>query len=325
MNKVEVSVIVPIYNVSNFLPKCLQSIIEQSFKDIEIICINDGSTDNSLDILNSFARLDERIILINQPNQGVSKARNNGLAAAKGKFLLFIDGDDYIASDFIEKLHAKAVKTGADIVASNTVYDEGGQLIKNNFISKQTFKINKEILSSIEDKASFAKSVIASGKLYSSEFVRKYNLKFLEGCRFEDNEFSFLASVFAEKIALEKDAELYYVMHSGSLTANAFYTDTIFDFIKVFKEISAKVKELTAENLINPEYLDVFNAHMTNAFYNTFKSASETYKSEFQKQAVEILKNIDTNNKYFDSKTLKRYNKLMGISEPFWKKFAIFK
>ena len=134
MDKVEVSVIVPIYNVSNFLPKCLQSIIEQSFKDIEIICINDGSTDNSLDILNSFARLDERIVLINQPNQGVSKARNNGLAAAKGKFLLFIDGDDYIASDFIEKLHAKAVKTGAEIVASNTVYDEGGRLIKNNFI-----------------------------------------------------------------------------------------------------------------------------------------------------------------------------------------------
>ena len=64
---------------------------------------------------------------------------------------------------------------------------------------------------------------------------------------------------------------------------------------------------------------------MTNAFYNTFKSASETYKSEFRKQAVEILKNIDTHNKYFDSKTLKRYNKLLGISEPFWKKFVFFK
>ena len=325
MDKVEVSVIVPIYNVSNFLSKCLQSIIEQSFKDIEIICINDGSTDNSLDILNSFARLDERIVLINQPNQGVSKARNNGLAAAKGKFLLFIDGDDYIASDFIEKLHAKAVKTGAEIVASNTVYDEGGRLIKNNFISKQTFKINKEILSSIEDKASFAKSVVVWGKLYSNKLIRKYNLSFLENSRFEDNEFSFLSAVLAEKIAYEKDAKLYYVIHSASLMANVFNTDTIFDFIKVFKEISAKLKALTAENLINPEYLDVFNAHMTNAFYNTFQSASETYKSEFQKQAVEILKDIDTNNKYFDSKTLKRYNKFMGIFEPFWKKFAIFK
>lgn len=325
MDKVEVSVIVPIYNVSNFLPKCLQSIIEQSFKDIEIICINDGSTDNSLDILNSFARLDERIVLINQPNQGVSKARNNGLAAAKGKFLLFIDGDDYIASDFIEKLHAKAVKTGAEIVASNTVYDEGGRLIKNNFISKQTFKINKEILSSIEDKASFAKSVVVWGKLYSNKLIRKYNLSFLENSRFEDNEFSFLSAVLAEKIAYEKDAELYYVIHSASLMANVFNTDTIFDFIKVFKEISAKLKALTAENLINPEYLDVFNAHMTNAFYNTFQSASETYKSEFQKQAVEILKDIDTHNKYFDSKTIKRYNKFMGIFEPFWKRFAIFK
>ena len=114
-------------------------------------------------------------------------------------------------------------------------------------------------------------------------------------------------------------------MHSASLMANVFNTETVFDFIKVFKEISVKMKDLTAENRISLEYLSVFNAHMTNAFYNTFKSASEIYKSEFRKQAVEILKNIDTHNKYFDSKTLKRYNKLLGISEPFWKKFVFFK
>lgn len=325
MNKVKISVIVPIYNVEKFLPKCLESLVGQTFKDIEIICINDGSTDNSLEILNSFAQKDERIILINQTNQGVSNARNKGLSIAKGKFTLFLDSDDYIAPDFIEKLHAKAVKTGAEITAGNIVYDEEGNLIRNNFISKQTFKINKEILVSINEKASFAKSVIICGKLFTADFVRKNNLKFMEGCRFEDNEFSFLSTVLADKVALEKDAEYYYVMHSASLMANVFKTETVFDFLKVFKEISAKMEELTVENRINPEYLSVFNAHMTNAFYNTFKSTSETYKSEFREQAVEILKNIDTHNKHFDAKTLKRYNKLLGISESFWKKFAIFK
>ncbi len=325
MNKVEVSVIVPVYNVGKFLAKCLESLVGQTFKNIEIICINDGSTDNSLEILNSFAGKDERIILVNQPNQGVSKVRNCGLEMARGKFLLFIDGDDYIASDFVEKLYAKACKTGAEITAGNIVYDEEGNLIRNNFISKQTFKINKEILVSINEKASFAKSVIICGKLFTADFVRKNNLKFMEGCRFEDNEFSFLSTVLADKVALEKDAEYYYVMHSASLMANVFNTETVFDFIKVFKEISVKMKDLTAENRISLEYLSVFNAHMTNAFYNTFKSASEIYKSEFRKQAVEILKNIDTHNKYFDSKTLKRYNKLLGISEPFWKKFVFFK
>ena len=104
MKNVEVSIIVPVYNVGKFLAKCLESLVGQTFKNIEIICINDGSTDNSLEILNSFAGKDERIILVNQPNQGVSKVRNCGLEMAKGKFLLFIDGDDYIASDFVEKL-----------------------------------------------------------------------------------------------------------------------------------------------------------------------------------------------------------------------------
>ena len=181
MNKVEVSVIVPVYNVGKFLAKCLESLVGQTFKNIEIICINDGSTDNSLEILNSFAGKDERIILVNQPNQGVSKVRNCGLEMARGKFLLFIDGDDYIASDFVEKLYAKACKTGAEITAGNIVYDEEGNLIRNNFISKQTFKINKEILVSINEKASFAKSVIICGKLFAADFVRKNNLKFMEG------------------------------------------------------------------------------------------------------------------------------------------------
>ena len=162
---------------------------------------------------------------------------NRGLEMAKGKFLLFIDGDDYIASDFVEKLYAKACKTGAEITAGNIVYDEEGNLIRNNFISKQTFKINKEILVSINEKASFAKSVIICGKLFAADFVRKNNLKFMEGCRFEDNEFSFLSTVLADKIALEKDSEYYYVMHSASLMANVFNTETVFDFIKVFKEI----------------------------------------------------------------------------------------
>lgn len=110
MKNVEVSIIVPVYNVGKFLAKCLESLVGQTFKNIEIICINDGSTDNSLEILNSFAGKDERIILVNQPNQGVSKVRNCGLEMAKGKFLLFIDGDDYIASDFVENFMPKLAK-----------------------------------------------------------------------------------------------------------------------------------------------------------------------------------------------------------------------
>ena len=325
MNKVLVSVIVPIYNVEKFLTKCLRSLTEQTFRDIEIICINDGSVDNSLEIIKNFAKNDERVILINQANQGVSMARNNGLKNAKGNFILFVDGDDYVSPDFVEKLYLKAVETGADIVASNTVYVKNSKLIKDNFISKQTFKIKKRILSSIYDKAVFAKTVVIWGKLYSAEFIRKNNLKFRKGCRFEDNEFSFLTTILAEKIALEKNAELYYVIHPASLMANVFDTDTIFDFIKIFQAIFDEVKALVAEEKVASEYLDVFYAHITNAFYNVFKDASTRYKSEFRERASEILKNVDIHNKYFDSKTLRRYNKIMGIKTHFQWFVPLFK
>ena len=92
----KISVIVPIFNVEKYLKECLESIINQTFKDIEIICINDGSTDNSLDILNQYAEKDNRIKVITQSNQGLSAARNTGIKYANGEYISFIDSDDYI-------------------------------------------------------------------------------------------------------------------------------------------------------------------------------------------------------------------------------------
>ena len=101
---IKVSVIIPVYNVDKYLEECLQSVCSQTLKDIEIICINDGSTDKSGQILKDFAKKDKRIILIEQENRGVSIARNNGLKAARGEYIGFVDSDDCIDPDFYEKL-----------------------------------------------------------------------------------------------------------------------------------------------------------------------------------------------------------------------------
>ena len=92
----KISVIIPVYNVEKYLRECLDSLLNQTFKDIEIICVNDGSTDGSLNILNEYASKDSRFIIINQNNQGLSAARNNGLNVAKGDYVAFLDSDDYI-------------------------------------------------------------------------------------------------------------------------------------------------------------------------------------------------------------------------------------
>ena len=113
----KVSVIVPVHNTGKYLSKCLDSLLGQTLTDLEVICINDGSTDDSLEILSQYAQKDKRIKIIDfKENKGVSVARNEGIKAAMGDYVAFMDSDDLVDLDFYEKLYEKACQTGADIV-----------------------------------------------------------------------------------------------------------------------------------------------------------------------------------------------------------------
>ena len=120
---IKVSVIIPVYNVEKFLRDCIESVINQTLSDIEIICINDGSPDNSIDILNEYASIDPRITVISQENRGLSVARNRGMRLAKGKYLYFIDSDDKLLDpDALEVLYTKAEEKNTDILIATSVY-----------------------------------------------------------------------------------------------------------------------------------------------------------------------------------------------------------
>ena len=122
---IKVSVVIPIYNVSKYLPKCLDSLVNQTLKNIEIICVNDSSPDNSLQVLEEYASKDQRIKIINQPNAGPGIARNNGILAAKGKYVGFIDPDDWVDLDMFEKMYNTAEINQADLVECGVItHDE---------------------------------------------------------------------------------------------------------------------------------------------------------------------------------------------------------
>ena len=112
----EISIIVPVYNSEKYLKETIGSILNQTFQDFELICVNDGSKDNSLEILNYFKEEDERIIVINQENQGVSTARNNAISIAKGKYIAFLDSDDLMHPTFLEKMHQIIEQENSDVV-----------------------------------------------------------------------------------------------------------------------------------------------------------------------------------------------------------------
>lgn len=112
----EVSIIVPVYNVASYLAKCLDSCINQNFTDMEIVCVNDGSTDSSVEILQAYSKFDSRIKIINKKNGGLSSARNAGIAEACGKYIMFVDSDDWISSDAVGKLYKNVEDNNSDVV-----------------------------------------------------------------------------------------------------------------------------------------------------------------------------------------------------------------
>lgn len=141
---IKISVIVPVYNTSKYLKKCLDSILFQSLKEIEIIVVNDGSTDDSLRILKEYQNKDSRIKIINQKNMGLSGARNSGIKLAQGEYILHIDSDDWIEQDYLKDMYELAEKEEADIVISDFYIDYNGEKVNYLIDQGKNRIINKE-------------------------------------------------------------------------------------------------------------------------------------------------------------------------------------
>ena len=144
-----VSIIVPVYNAAAFLEGCLESILNQSLTNIEVLVVNDGSTDDTLSIINKFAAADDRVVLINGTNQGVSAARNKGLDVARGEYIGFVDADDWIEEKMYDRLYAAAINAGADWAVCNVnVWENDNPLKKRLQLESEVFcrKNNEEDL-----------------------------------------------------------------------------------------------------------------------------------------------------------------------------------
>ena len=142
-NNLKVSVIIPVYNVEQYLNQCLDSVINQTLKDIEIICVDDGSTDNSFKMLEEYAQKDNRIKVIHQKNKGAAAARNEGLYIAQGKYLSFLDSDDFFEIDMLEQMYNCAEKYNTDIVVCKSKVISNG-IIKDNTNIKDFLLPKKE-------------------------------------------------------------------------------------------------------------------------------------------------------------------------------------
>ena len=176
----KISVIIPVYNVEKYLRECLDSVVNQTFRNLEILCINDGSTDGSPAILDEYARKDDRIRIINQENRGLAGARNTGLKYFTGEYLIFLDSDDYWELETCEKLLKKAESTGADMVQFR--YDSFGE---STFYKPEMVEVGD--VSSPVDKIRM-NHLVPNVWLYlfRGDFLRENSLRFHEKWFFED-------------------------------------------------------------------------------------------------------------------------------------------
>ena len=245
----KVSVVIPIYNVEIFLSQCIESIIHQTLEEIEIILVDDGSTDNSGKIADEYAKKDIRIKVIHKANGGLSDARNAGIKAATGDYIGFVDSDDYVSENMFKKMYQKAKKEGTDVVVCNIFNIIDGKFKKVSYWPQQDEHIIKqdEIYANM-----YLYPCYAVNKIYKRDFIEKNNLLFIKGYLYEDVPFFTQVFLNVKKVSYCIDNFYFYrIGRSDAITAKKSLKHLdICEIVKITKNIIDKhnVPEIIYEN-----------------------------------------------------------------------------
>lgn len=230
----EVSVIVPVYQVEKYLRQCLDSIVNQTFKDIEVILIDDGSKDNSGKICDEYALKDNRVKVMHQENMGLSDARNSGMNLMSGKYFMFVDSDDYVSEQMIEKLYTSALETDADVVCCNFEYFWENNENESFSTKQKREELNSsEIFSHRKNEKNYGIWTVAWNKLYKSSSMNSF--RFRSGKIHEDE---FWANDIYQKdlkvVTIEDSLYYYRQRHNSIVSIKSIKKE--FDLIEAFQE-----------------------------------------------------------------------------------------
>lgn len=289
----KLSVIIPVFNVENYLNKCLDSICNQTLTDIEIICVNDGSTDNSLNILKEYSKKDSRIKIISKENEGQSTARNLGIKESQGEYLAFVDSDDFIELDMLEKLYIKAKNNNLDIVMCKiATYDNQTEEIKDNvwYYMLGVFRDFDKDIFSHKDTKEFTCNIAVTpyNKIYKTSMIKDNNILFPEGLIFEDEKFFFDVYLRSKKVSIVDEFLYYYRVNRKGSTVNIAKENDYTDIIPISKQIRETFKETNNYE----EYKHLLNNRLIHLQLARFTQTAPKYKKKFFNLMKEDLTGI---------------------------------
>lgn len=317
MEKDLISVIVPVYNIEKYLPRCIDSILDQTYKNWEAIFVNDGSTDNSLKILEEYKKRDERIKIINKKNAGSGAARNDGIETSKGKYIAFLDSDDWYEKNFLENLYNNLIENNSDVAMCNPkmTYDDTSKNKKINTYFFNEIELNKtpeKILGILE-------MPVVWNKLYKKEIIVKNKIKFPNYSFCEDVEFLYKTFLYVNNLSKIED-DLYNYYQRRDSETKKIKEESIEQVYKVIKNIENYVKE----NFI--EKLEIFYQYKVQFLYsisqilllrtNSDKRLKKLVNKNNNLMVKNIkLKKISKNKKILIYYTAIKLNKVLEISK----------
>jgi glycosyltransferase involved in cell wall biosynthesis len=295
-----VSVIIPVYNVEKYLEECLNSVVRQTYKNLEIICIDDCSTDNSLEMLERMAKKDDRIKVVrHKVNTRQGKARNEGIMMATGRYAYFMDSDDFLDLDHIEKLVNSIVETGVDLVCNNCIMKYYGYRSPNNkFMRKiNDLPLNKKLVF----EEIFLKKILVqpTAKLYKLSLLKENKIFFDENLRFEDFYFLHILKTKIKTICFTYNS-VYYYRQSENSTMGVYrkkQTSDLFDPLFMIVKLYQYYKE---NNLLN-KYKIPFS--WLNKFFLRQKNKNKFFR-EVRRNLLLMKDDIDKNRDLYNRKNL---------------------
>lgn len=273
----KVSVLVPVYNVEKYLRECLDSLINQTFEDIEIICINDGSTDSSAQILEEYRTKDKRIKIIHKTNTGYGNSMNIGLNNAHGEYIGILESDDFTDKTMYENLYKLAKEYDADIVKSDWYYywTSKNDSRKSGKISpKKSYKV----INAFQEKTLLKLQPSIWSAIYRRDFLISNNLKFLEtpGASYQDTSFYLKSIMSASKVVLTPKAYVYY--RQDNLNSSCKSKEKVFAICNEFNEVEKFIQS-------NPMYISEFQEYVYaiqyRAYFATMMRIDERYVNDF--------------------------------------------
>lgn len=319
MDNKKVSIIVPVYNVEKYLDKCITSLINQTYSNIEILLINDGSIDSSLSICNNYASRDERVIVLNKENGGLSSARNYGLDNCKGDYIIFVDSDDWLDINFVEQYYKIMVNTNATLIIGGLINVKTRNYNYNNIDLKYSIISKEDIYKRIFMQDNI--DVSACGKMYAKSVFD--NIRYPDGLLYED---FYVIDKIIEKsiiIAVTNYLGYYYYQRPGSIMYKKF-TEASMVLIKKSDELL---------DFINKNYPGINNYAIRRYVYNNYHILGRSIISmEYDSYSIYIRNNIlkykgfILNSKLFTKKeklATKVLSKGLKKYRCFWKLYCI--